>query len=153
MNYMTFNASKCKFMLVSRKRQHIHPNPSICLNGSPLELTPTFKYLGLLISFDLSWSGHIDKICSRAKRIWGYYTGTSTGNQMSKHYVSFISPLSGRIYSTLLRCGLPICTKTSICLKGHNSLRAKCALKSGTLAIMNFWKGFIYRYWHNIGCI
>ena len=50
-NYMMF---KCKFMLVSRKRQHIHPNPSICLNGSPLELTQAFKYLGLLISSDIS---------------------------------------------------------------------------------------------------
>ena len=64
-NYIAFNASKCKFMLVSRKKQHAH------LNGSPLELTPNFKYLGLLISSDLSWSSHIDNICSKAKRILG----------------------------------------------------------------------------------
>ena len=96
-NYMTFNASKCKFMLVSRKRQHIHPNPSICLNGSPLELTPTFKYLGLLISSDLSWSDHIVTFVQGQNVSWGYYTGASTGNRMSKCYVSFISPLSGRI--------------------------------------------------------
>ena len=70
-NYMTFNASKCKFMLVSRKKQHTHPNPSISLNSSPLEFTPTFKYLGLPISSDLSWSSHIDNICSKAKHILG----------------------------------------------------------------------------------
>ena len=30
-NYMTFNAIKCKFMLVSRKRQRVHLKPSISL--------------------------------------------------------------------------------------------------------------------------
>ncbi len=67
-NYLTFNAAKCKSMFVSRKKRHTHPNPSITLNGSP---TPTFKYLGLLISSDLSWTSHIDNTCSKAKRILG----------------------------------------------------------------------------------
>ena len=68
-NYMKFNESKC--VLVSRKKQHIHPVLSIYLNGTPLENIPTFKYLGLIISSDLSWCSHISNICSKAKRILG----------------------------------------------------------------------------------
>ena len=95
-NYLTFNASKCKFMLVSRKMQHIHPNPSICLNGSPLELTLTFKYLGLLISSDLSWSGYIHNICSREKRILGLlyrrFYMQSNEQTLCQLYLSLVRP-------------------------------------------------------------
>ena len=41
------------------------------LNGTPIEKVETFKYLGLLISSDLSWTSHIDNVCSKAKRILG----------------------------------------------------------------------------------
>ena len=95
-NYMTFNASKCKFMLVSRKKLHTHPNPSISLNGSPLEFTPTFKYLGLLISSDLSWSSHIDNICSKAKRILGLlyrrFYRHSNEQTLQQLYLSLVRP-------------------------------------------------------------
>jgi len=36
-----------------------------------MEEVETFKYLGLLISSDLSWNDHIDSVCSKAKRILG----------------------------------------------------------------------------------
>ena len=34
--------------------------------SSPLEQVETFKYLGVLLSSDLSWSSHIDFICTKA---------------------------------------------------------------------------------------
>ncbi len=132
-NYMTFNASGWKFMIVSRKKQHSHPNPSISLNGSPLEFTPTFKYLGLLISSDFSWSGHIDNICSKAKRIWDCYIDAFIGTRTS----NFTSSSSGHTWSTLLRFGLPTCTKTLQSLRKPNSLQAKCVQKIGILYSYN----------------
>ena len=47
-NYLTFNVPKCKFMLVSRKKQNTNLHPSISVYGSPLDSTTTFKYLGLI---------------------------------------------------------------------------------------------------------
>ena len=43
----------------------------LLLNGTPIEKVETFKYLGLLISSDLSWTSHIDSVRSKAKRILG----------------------------------------------------------------------------------
>ena len=43
----------------------------LLLNGTPIEKVEIFKYLGLLISSDLSWTSHIDSVCSKAKRILG----------------------------------------------------------------------------------
>lgn len=58
-NYLQFNVQKCKFMLVSRKTQHIAPSvPQLQLCGQPLERVPTYKYLGLLLSDNLSWTQH-----------------------------------------------------------------------------------------------
>jgi len=66
-----FLLAKCKFMLVSRTKQHTDQAPSISVYGSLLESTTTLKYLGLTIASDLSWSTHIDNVCSKAQCIMG----------------------------------------------------------------------------------
>ncbi len=72
LNYMTLNPSKCKFMLISRKRNgNISPHIPISLNGLALESVPVFKYLGLMLTSDLSWSKHIQDTCTKAKKILG----------------------------------------------------------------------------------
>jgi len=66
-NFMSFNLSKCKVMHVSP----LSPTNPIMLGGTVLEVVSTFKYLGLLISSDMSWSNHIKDICSKARKILG----------------------------------------------------------------------------------
>ena len=69
-NNLSLNPAKCKTMLLSRKRNLSHP-PQLLLNKAPLEQVEAFKYLGVLISSDLSWSRHIDSICAKGKRLIG----------------------------------------------------------------------------------
>ena len=69
-NNLSLNPAKCKTMLLSRKRNLSHP-PQLLLNEAPLEQVEAFKYLGVLISSDLSWSRHIDSICTKGKRLIG----------------------------------------------------------------------------------
>ena len=43
-NHMFLNSSKCKFMLISRKRNTINNPPTTTINGQILESVPGFKY-------------------------------------------------------------------------------------------------------------
>ena len=43
-NHMFLNSSKCKFMLISRKRNTINNPPTTSINGQILESVPRFKY-------------------------------------------------------------------------------------------------------------
>ena len=67
------NPSKCtcKFMLISRKRNRMNNPPAITINGQMLETVSTFKCLGLFLTLDLSWSKHIEGICTKTKKILG----------------------------------------------------------------------------------
>ena len=58
-NHLCFNTTKCKYMLITCKKRPLNP-PAILINGIPLDMVDSYKYLGLLISSDLSWSHHID---------------------------------------------------------------------------------------------
>ena len=59
-NLLQFNVKKCKVMKISRKNQGVSgPTPDLKLHNQTLERVDAYKYLGLLISHDLSWSEHI----------------------------------------------------------------------------------------------
>ncbi len=66
-NYLTLNTAKCKYMVVSRKR--CPPAPvSLALGGTELEKVDCFKYLGVLLCNDMSFSKHIESICTKARK-------------------------------------------------------------------------------------
>lgn len=70
LNHLSFNPAKCKFMVLSRKEARTTP-PPLNLLGSEIERVDSIKYLGLTIKDNLSWSDHISKICSKARRLVG----------------------------------------------------------------------------------
>ena len=79
-NNLTLNPTKCKTMVISRKRNSVKPHAQFTLNSSPLEQVETFKYLGILLSSDLSWSSHIDFICTKARKLIGLLYRRFYGN-------------------------------------------------------------------------
>ena len=68
---LLFNPEKCKHMLISRKQSNTLSPPTFTLGMSHIERTHVYKYLGISITSNLSWSQHISLICTRAMRLLG----------------------------------------------------------------------------------
>ena len=58
-------------MILSCKRLKTPPSQISLLGRFQLERVDSFKYLGLLIKCDLTWTDHIKQICSKARRLVG----------------------------------------------------------------------------------
>ena len=93
-NHLSFNISKCKCMLLTRKCLMM---PQLYLSDQLIEQVNSYKYLGVLLTSDLRWNSHIDKICMRSKRLLGtlyrkFYRLTS-GALLCQLYISLVRPI------------------------------------------------------------
>lgn len=92
---MELNINKCKVLRVSRIKTSAVP--SYNLNNSILEFVPSYRYLGVHISSDLTWSIHIDTIINNANRTLGY---------LRRNFSSAPVALKTLLYQTLVRSKL-----------------------------------------------
>ncbi len=67
-NCLSLNVSKTKELIVNfRKRQQRHYTP-LMISGTPVERVSSFKYLGVNISEDLTWTTHIQTQVKKARQ-------------------------------------------------------------------------------------
>jgi hypothetical protein len=66
-NNLELNASKTKEMIVDFRRNP-SPKDPLVVNGQAIETVECFKFLGTIISEDLSWTSNTDSIISRAQQ-------------------------------------------------------------------------------------
>ena len=67
-NLLLFNPAKCKYIVISRKRNPLLPVPGLYINGTALIKVDHYKYLGVWISHNLTWSKHIEETCKGASK-------------------------------------------------------------------------------------
>lgn len=67
---MTLNTDKCKLITFTRKKTFSAFDYS--LDKNPVTRTNSYKYLGILLTPNLSWSAHIEKVTAKASRTLGY---------------------------------------------------------------------------------
>ena len=96
-NHLTLNPSKCKYLIISRKARPLQPESALILNGHILCRVDVYKYLGILLSSDLSWSPHVDAICSKSRKIpvcssEGSIYQFSSINTIRQLYISQVRP-------------------------------------------------------------
>ena len=95
-NNLTLNPTKCKLMVISWKQISVKPHACFTLNSSPLEQVETFKYLGIFLSSDLSWSSHIGFICTKARKLIGLlyrrFYGNVDNHSLLELYSVFVRP-------------------------------------------------------------
>ncbi len=72
----------CKMMIFHSKQNKLSVNeiPIIKINGMPIERVTEFKFLGVLIDSNLTWSPHCNYIANKLSRICGVVSRL-------KHYV------------------------------------------------------------------
>ena len=93
---LQFNATKCRQMLISRKRSHSLTPPNLYINATTLVQASEYKYLGVVITSDLSWRPHITNMCNKTKKLIGLlyrrFNQNSNPSTLLKLYLSFIRP-------------------------------------------------------------
>ena len=67
-NNMRLNAKKCKLLPVSFLHYDSSVWPPLFLAGAEIDSVESFKFLGIYISSDLSWTKHCDVIVKKANR-------------------------------------------------------------------------------------
>ena len=95
--YLTINISKTKYMIISRKSSSfLSLLPSLFLHNSPFECVSNFKYLGVILTSQLSWTSHIDHICSKSKKHLGLlfrqFNYLCSPHVLLKLYLSLVLP-------------------------------------------------------------
>ena len=69
---------------------------ALVLNNSTLEQIESYKYLGLLLTTNLSWSSHISSICLKARKVLGLlyrrFYGNVSQDALKQLYLSLVRP-------------------------------------------------------------
>ena len=145
-NSLTMNAIKCKQMLITRSKTY--HNPQLYLSGQPLEQVQSYKYLGVIITSDLSWSVHIQSICLKSRV---YCTANSIIMRTQTPSVSSTCHVSGHILNTHVQSGTPTSLRRLRYWKMCKSLLAKYAANHGSWIMIVCWRIWIYHFFNKGG--
>ncbi len=67
-NCLSLNVSKTKELIVDFRKRHLRPYNPLMISGTPVERVSSFKYLGVNISEDLTWTTHIQTQGKKARQ-------------------------------------------------------------------------------------
>ena len=94
-NHLQLNRTKCKFMVISRKRQPILPSQPLTVNHSQLERVYSYKYLGVWLTSTLNWSTQITENNKKARSqlgiIYRNFYQHSNSATLLQLYLSYIT--------------------------------------------------------------
>ena len=95
--HLTINPNKTKLMIITRKPARFSSSlPPLLISGHAIERVYSYKYLGILITSNLSWTPHIRSICTKTRKLIGilfrHFYHHSPPNALLKLYKSLILP-------------------------------------------------------------
>ncbi len=67
-NCLSLNMSKTKELIVDFRKRQQQPYTPLMISGTPVERVSSFKYLGVNISEDLTWTAHIQTQVKKARQ-------------------------------------------------------------------------------------
>ena len=134
-NFLSLQPSKCHAMMVTRKRpsQAGEASPTLYVEGIPLPYVNSVKYLGILITSNLSWSQHISNLHLKVRRLIGMmyrrFYKDAEPSTLLQLYISFIRPhleYCGAVWDPYLVKDVELLEKAQkfglkVCLKNWSS--------------------------------
>ncbi len=67
-NCLSLNVSKTKELIVDFRKRQQRPYTPLMISGTPVERVSSFKYLGVNISEDMTWTAHIQTQVKKARQ-------------------------------------------------------------------------------------
>ncbi len=67
-NCLSLNVSKTKELIVDFRKRQQRPYTPLMISGTPVERVSSFKYLGVNLSEDLTWTAHIQTQVKKARQ-------------------------------------------------------------------------------------
>ncbi len=82
-NCLSLNVSKTKELIVDFRKRQQRPYTPLMISGTPVERVSSFKYLGVNIYKDLTWTAHIQTQVKKARQrlylgLWRWQIFTTT---------------------------------------------------------------------------
>lgn len=95
-NKLTLNVKKCNFMIFHNINK-FYPKEHACIeiDGAPVTQVASTKFLGVLIDEGLTWSKHVDLVCTRSSKMLNILRIVLPSIHSSAHltlYYSFLFP-------------------------------------------------------------
>ncbi|MCG8075849.1 MAG: reverse transcriptase family protein, partial [Candidatus Thiodiazotropha taylori] len=90
---MEFNADKCEVLRISNKRTNI--NATYSIHGQTLQMTKKAKYLGVVMTPNMSWNAHVDMITQKANNTLAFLrrnVGSCPPSTKEACYKSLVRP-------------------------------------------------------------
>ena len=95
-NLLQYNSTKCKYMIISKRKQPLLPSTPLTINDSQIDRVSSFKYLGVWLTATLNWSPHITNVCKKARQHLGIlyrkFYGHSNTSTLQQLYLSYVRP-------------------------------------------------------------
>ena len=106
---MVFNPSKCHIMAVDSGPRTISHIPHFHeLWGTIMTSVDQEKYLGFMLSHDLTWSPHIEKVATKANQKFGFIRRNLKGSPEKLKKLAYILPWSDPAWSMHQSSGILI---------------------------------------------
>ena len=130
-SHLKFNGRKCKYMIITRRKQPSLPVTPLKIKQTCLERVHSYRYLGVWLTPSLNWSMQVSEVCKKSKATSGYSIPIHL--QILHHSCNCIWPTSDHIWNTLYLYGTPINGDLSAPWRECRSSHLRCALKAGVL--------------------